>query len=188
MGSGRVPKFIPFSGWFLSDFSSKNDGKNDANLEVFSLFFRSAENAGNTINTMVSAVFCISESIKNYAKIDVKTQVKLIMEKVRKMIQKWIQNGSQKVQDASQFLSFFTTVFLTHFFDFWAKMWDFGSQMGMSKVKGGPYFFSLFRVWAPAGVQDRPRERRRPILTSFLMDFQWKITFVRSSYNWFLLT
>ena len=73
VGSERVPKFIPFSGSFMIDFSIKNDRKNDANLEVFPLFFRSAENAGNTINTMVSAVFCISESIKNYVKIDVKT-------------------------------------------------------------------------------------------------------------------
>ena len=56
----------------MSDFSIKNDRKNDANLDVFSLFFRSAENAGNTINTMVSEVFCISESIKNYGKIDEK--------------------------------------------------------------------------------------------------------------------
>ena len=119
LGSRRVLKLIVFWGWFLCDFSSKNDRKNDANLDVFSLFFRSAENAGNTINTMVSEVFCISESIKNYAKIDVKTQVKLIMEKVRKSIQKWIQNWSQKplkiekieVQDASKFLSFFSTVF-----------------------------------------------------------------------------
>ena len=181
MGSGRVPKFIPFSGWFLSDLSSKNDRKIDANLIVFSLFFRSAENAGNTVNTMVSEVSCISESIKNYVKIREKTQVKLIMEKVWKTIQKWIKHWSQEawkiekieVQDASKFWSFFSTVFLTHFFDFWAKMCDFGSQMGMSKVKAGAYFFSLFRVWAPAGVQGRPRERRRPILTSFLMDFRW---------------
>ena len=119
VGSERVPKFIPFSGWFLSDFSIKNDRKIDADLIVFLLFFRSAENAGNTINTMVSEVSCISESIKNYVKIDEKTQVKLIMEKVRKTIQKWIQNWSQEplkiekieVQDASKFLSFFSTVF-----------------------------------------------------------------------------
>ena len=73
LGSRRVPKFIPFSGSFLSDFSTKNDRKIDANLIVFLLFFRSAENAGNTVNTMVSEVFCISESIENYMKIDVKT-------------------------------------------------------------------------------------------------------------------
>ena len=111
MGSERVPKFIPFSGSFLIDFSIKNDRKIDANLFVLLLFFRSAENAGNTVNTMVSEVFCVSESIKNYAKIEVKTQVKLIMEEVRKSIQKWIQNWSQKplkiekieVQDASKF-------------------------------------------------------------------------------------
>ena len=117
--SGRVLQLIPFSGWFLSDFSSKNDKKIDANLIVVLLFFSSAENAGNTVNTVVSEVFCISESIKNYAKIDVKTQVKLIMEKVRKSIQKWIQNWSQKllkiekidVQDASKFRSFFSTFF-----------------------------------------------------------------------------
>ena len=97
MGSERVPKFIPFSGSFLIDFSTKNDRKIDANLIVVLLFFSSAENAGNTVNTVVSEVFCISESIKNYAKIDVKTQVKLIMEKARKMIPKWIQNRSQKL-------------------------------------------------------------------------------------------
>ena len=73
MGSERVPKFIPFPGRFLSDFSIKNDRKIDVNLIVFSLFFRSAENAGNTINTMVSKVFCISESIENYVKIEGKT-------------------------------------------------------------------------------------------------------------------
>ena len=89
--------------------------KIDANLMVFLLFFRSAENAGNTVNTMVSEVFCISESIENYMKIEVKTELKLIMEKVRKMIQKWIQNWSQEplkiekieVQDVSKFLMFF---------------------------------------------------------------------------------
>ena len=144
------------------------------------LFFRNAENAGNTVNTMVSEVFCICESIKNYAKIDVKTQVKLMMEKVRKSILKWIQHWTQKalkiekieVQDASKFLSFFSIAFLTRFFDFLGNLRDFGSQMGRSRFTCGAYFFSLFRIWAPAGVQGRPRERRRPILTSFLMDYQ----------------
>ena len=88
VGSERVPKFIPFSGSFMIDFSIKNDRKIDANLIVVLLFFRSAENAGNTINTVVSEVSCTSDSIRNYVKIDEKTQVKLIMEKVRKSIQK----------------------------------------------------------------------------------------------------
>ena len=73
VGSGRVLKFIPFLSWFLSDFRVENEMKIDANLMVFLLCFRSAENAGNTVNIMVSEVFCISDSIENYMKIDVKT-------------------------------------------------------------------------------------------------------------------
>ena len=57
----------------MSDFSVENEMKIDANLMVFLLCFRSAENAGNTVNIMVSEVFCISDSIENYMKIDVKT-------------------------------------------------------------------------------------------------------------------
>ena len=69
---------------FMYDQSAAPEGEHERELcllalrgtmqiWIFLLFSRSVENAGDSINTMVSDVFCISESIENYAKIDVKT-------------------------------------------------------------------------------------------------------------------
>lgn len=70
-GFGKGTEIYTVLGFIFEDFNNKNDRKIDANLNVFSLF--TAENAGNTIFTMVSEGFCIIESIKNQLKIVAKT-------------------------------------------------------------------------------------------------------------------
>ena len=56
---------------------------------------------------------------------------------------------------------FFRPFFLRRFFDFLAKMYDFGFQMGMSRFTSRAYFFSFFR--------DRKRNKIENFLDNALM-------------------